>query len=76
LQRRERELEYRDVLETVRSPGQILSGKKRRKIAQKRLEGNGQKGLWPVILEEKAKVKLVIMVYWTSKIKKYWRRTY
>ena len=63
-------------METVRSPGQILSGKKRRKIAQKRLEGNGQKSLWPVILEEKAKVKLVIMVYWTSKIKKYWRRTY
>ena len=75
LQMREREIEYRDVLETVRSPGQILSGKKRRKIAQKRLERNGQKGLLRVILKEKAKVKLVITVYWTSKIEKYWRRT-
>ena len=75
LQMREREIEYRDVLETVRSPGQILSGKKRRKTAQKRLERNRQKGLLRVILKEKAKVKIIITVYWTSKIKKYWRRT-
>ena len=75
LQMREREIEYRDVLETVRSPGQILSGKKRRKTAQKRLERNRQKGLLRVILKEKAKVKIIITVYWTSKIEKYWRRT-
>ncbi|MCL0078506.1 DUF4258 domain-containing protein [Dehalococcoidia bacterium] len=73
LQMQEREINDEDVLDTLKSPGQILLGKKERKIAQKKLDRGGQKGLLRVIFEEKAEVKVIITVYWTSKIEKYWR---
>jgi len=69
----ERDIKREDVLNTVRFPGQILPAKKGRKVAQKIIERNGQKGLLRVIFEEKVNAKVVITVYWTSKIKKYWR---
>jgi len=48
-------------------------GKKGRKIAQKKLDRGGKKGLLRVIFEERTDVKVVITAYWTLKIKKYWR---
>jgi hypothetical protein len=74
LQMKEREINFEDVLEALKSPGQILSGKKGRKIAQKRLVRDGQNGLLRVIFEEKAKAKVVITAYWSSRIEKYWRK--
>jgi len=60
-------------LNTLNSPGQVLSGKKGRKIAQKKVNRGGEKGLLRVIFEEKVNAKVVVTVYWTSKIEKYWR---
>ena len=38
LQAQERKINYRDILDTLKSPGQVLSAKKGRKIAQKKLK--------------------------------------
>ncbi len=73
LQMREREIKREDILDTLRLPGQILSGRKGRKTAQKKIDRGGKKGLLRVIFEEKDDTKIVVTVYWTSKIKKYWR---
>ena len=68
----ERKIKKRDILDTLESPGQLLLGKKGRKIAQRKFDKEGEKGLLRVIFEEKADAKIVITSYWTSKIKKYW----
>ncbi len=73
LQAQERKIKKQDILDTLKSPGQVLLGKKGRKIAQKKLDREGEKGLLRVIFEEKTDTKIVITAYWTSKIKKYWR---
>ena len=73
LQIQERGIRYEDILNTLNSPGQVLSGKKGRKIAQKKVNRGGEKGLLRVIFEEKVDAKVVVTVYWTSKIEKYWR---
>ena len=73
LQTQERKIRKHDVVDTLQSPEQILSGRRGRKIAQKKLEREGEKGLLRVIFEEKADTKIVITAYWTSKIEKYWR---
>jgi len=73
LQVQERGMSHKDILDTLNSPGQLLSGKKGRKIAQKKLNRGGEEGLLRVIFEEKVDAKVVITVYWTSKIEKYWR---
>ena len=73
LQAQERKINYRDILDTLKSPGQVLSAKKGRKIVQKKLKRGGEEGLLRVIFEEKVNAKVVVTVYWTSKIEKYWR---
>jgi len=73
LQAQERKINYRDILDTLKSPGQVLSAKKGRKIVQKKLKRGGVEGLLRVIFEEKVNAKVVVTVYWTSKIEKYWR---
>ena len=73
VQAQEREIKKQDILDTIRSPGQLLLDKKGRKIAQKKLDREGEKGLLRVIFEEKTDGKVVITAYWTSRIKKYWR---
>jgi len=60
-------------LDTLKSPGQVLSAKKGRKIAQKKLKRGGEEGLLRVIFEQKVNAKVVVTIYWTSKIEKYWR---
>ena len=37
LQAQERKINYRDILDTLKSPGQVLSAKKGRKIVQKKV---------------------------------------
>ena len=73
LQAQERKINYRDILDTLKSPGQVLFAKKGRKIVQKKLKRGGEEGLLRVIFEEKVNAKVVVTVYWTSKIEKYWR---
>jgi hypothetical protein len=73
LQIQERGIRHEDILNTLNSPGQVLSGKKGRKIAQKKVNRGGEKGLLRIIFEKKVNAKVVITVYWTSKIEKYWR---
>lgn len=73
LQVQERGMSHKDILDTLNSPGQLLSGKKRRKIAQKKLNRGGEEGLLRVIFEQKVNAKVVVTIYWTSKIEKYWR---
>jgi len=73
LQAQERKINYRDILDTLKSPGQVLSAKKGRKIVQKKLNRGEEEGLLRVIFEEKVNAKVVVTVYWTSKIEKYWR---
>jgi len=45
LQAQERRIKKQDILDTLKSPGQVLLGKKGRKIAQKKLNREGEKGL-------------------------------
>jgi len=73
LQVQERKMSHKDILDTLKSPGQALSAKKGRKIAQKKFNRGGKEGLLQVIFEEKVDTKIVVTVYWTSKIEKYWR---
>jgi len=73
LQAQERRINHRDILDVLKLPGQILSTKKGRKIAQKKLSRKRKEGLLRVIFEEKVDAKVVVTVYWTSKIEKYWR---
>ena len=73
LQMREREIKREDILDALKLPGQVLSGKKGRKIAQKKIDRGEERGLLRVIFEEKDDAKVVVTVYWTSKIEKYWR---
>ena len=54
LQTKEREIKKQDIADTLKSPGQILLGKGGRKVAQKKLDRGGQKGLLRVIFEERA----------------------
>ena len=68
----ERLINRLDVLDTIKYPGQIVIGHKGRKIAQKILQKSGEDGLLRVIFEEKEGILLVITVYWTSKLRKYW----
>jgi len=43
------------------------------KRAQKKLKRGGEEGLLRVIFEQKVNAKVVVTIYWTSKIEKYWR---
>ena len=72
LQAQERKINYRDILD-IKSPGQVLSAKKGRKIAQKKLNRGEEEDLLRVIFEEKVDARVVVTIYWTSKIEKYWR---
>ena len=73
LQVQERKINHKDMLDTLKSPGQVLSTKKGRKIAQRKIKRRGEEGLLRVIFEQKVNAKVVVTVYWTSKIEKYWR---
>lgn len=73
LQIQERGIDRRDILDVLKSPGQVLSAKKGKKVAQKKLSREEKEGLLRVIFEEKVDTKVVVTVYWTSKIEKYWR---
>lgn len=59
LQAQERKINYRDILDTLKSPGQVLSAKKGRKIVQKKLNRGEEEGLLRVIFEEKVNVKVL-----------------
>ncbi|MDD5355442.1 MAG: DUF4258 domain-containing protein [Candidatus Omnitrophica bacterium] len=70
----ERKIAREDVINVLQSPEQITVGRKGRKIAQSKLKKGGQDGLLRIIFEEENKInKIVITVYWTSKVQKYWR---
>jgi len=51
----------------------VLSGRKGRKIAQKKVKRGEREGLLRIIFEEKIDTRVVVTIYWTSKIEKYWR---
>jgi hypothetical protein len=57
------------------SPQQILLEREGRKVYQSKLEfGNGKIFLLRVILADDVEPKVVITVYRTSKIEKYWSK--
>ena len=70
----ERIITRENISNVLQSPEQVTVGRKGRKIAQSKLKKDGQEGLLRIIFEEKDKnSKIVITVYWTSKVQKYWR---
>ena len=60
------------IEETVNRPDQTVDGYRRRKVRQKKYIVDGKEMLLRVIYEEKEKL-IVVTVYLTSKIKRYWR---
>lgn len=67
-----RGIRYREVVRTIRSPGQVLPSVKGRQIYQALL-GRAKRLLLRVIVKEDAQAYHVVTVYKTSKIDKYWR---
>ena len=61
------------ILETVRSPEQIIEGNKDRKVAQKKYILRNKLYLLRVVYEEGEKELTVITAYLTSKIEYYWK---
>lgn len=58
LQAQERRIKKQDILDTLKSPGQVLLGKKERKIAQKKLNREGEKGLIELFFKKKPMLRL------------------
>ena len=69
----ERDINRSLVREAVMNPDQVLEGRRGRKIAHKRLSVNEREYLMRVIYEETGESRLVVTVYLTSKVAKYWR---
>ena len=73
-QMRERRLSSRAVRATVANPDQVLTGKGRRAIAQRRIQEAGKDYLLRVVYEASEERIIVVTAYKTSKIGKYWRQ--
>jgi len=71
----ERNLNLKEVKETVINPDQVIDSKKGRKIAQKIYKKEGKEFLLRVIYVKEGDNMKIITVYRTSKIDKYWRKT-
>jgi hypothetical protein len=69
----ERNINQSLVLDAVMKPDQVLEGRRGRKIAHKRFSVDEQEYLLRVTYEETGESGLVVTVYQTSKMAKYWR---
>jgi hypothetical protein len=58
---------------TMRAPGQIVPGDQNRKVYQSRIVADGKTYLVRLIVEDWRQPPVVVTVYRTSKIEKYWR---
>ena len=67
----------RKLLEQVlRNPEQVTAGYRGRRVYQSKLDlGSGKMFLLRVIVDERVRPPVVVTVYRTSKIAKYWRPT-
>ncbi len=74
VQMQERGLTEVAVREAVENPDQVVRGKGRRQIAQKRMQEADREYLLRVIYEEAASEVTVVTAYKTSKVSKYWRQ--
>ena len=64
------------VVSVLNSPEQIISGKGDSKIYQSRIDFEGEKAyLLRVIVDDSVDPAVVITVYRTTKMSKYWRET-
>jgi hypothetical protein len=71
---RRRGITQEQVKAVLANPGQILPGRNQRMIYQSKMElGSGKPYLLRVFVDERESPSLVITVYRTSKIQKYWR---
>jgi hypothetical protein len=73
LQMLERELSEALVREALMEPDVIVAGDRGRKVAHERLGPEFRNHLLRVVFEEVDDQWLVITVYTTSKVEKYWR---
>lgn len=73
LQMVERELSEVFVREALAQPDEIVAGNKGRRVVHKRLEPSYGNHLLRVVFEESDEKWVVITVYVTSKVGKYWR---
>lgn len=74
------EMQRRDITQTqveavISNPEQILSGQNQRTIYQSRMALGGKQYLLRVFVDENISPSVVITVYRTSKIQKYWRNS-
>lgn len=70
---RRRGIRQSDVVATILNPEQVLPAVKGRQIYQSRM-GFASRLLLGVIVKEDAAAYLVVTVYKTSKVAKYWRK--
>jgi hypothetical protein len=72
-QRRQIPLEWIET--TLTKPEQVASGTNRRKVLQSRVIAEGKTYLIRLIVEDWHQPPIVVTVYRTSKIEKYWSKT-
>jgi Domain of unknown function (DUF4258) len=71
---RRRDIERDDVMGILENPQQIVTGRVGRKVYQSQLiSGDGKVYLVRVVLDDDKMPPVVVTVYRTSKVTKYWR---
>ena len=68
----DRKIPKKLVEETLKRPQQVVTNHGNRKIAQSIYKRNKKDFLLRIVYTEKVGRWIVITVYWTTKIKKYW----
>jgi len=68
-----RQIEPEWVAMTMAAPEQIVEGFNGRKVFQSRIESSGKTHLVRLVVEEWHLPPVVVTIYRTSKIEKYWR---
>lgn len=72
---RRRQIPREWIEATMANPEQVTPGTNRRKVFQSRIVADGKTYLVRLVVEDWHQPPVVVTVYRTSKIEKYWRKT-
>jgi len=70
---RRRQIPLEWIVSTMEAPEQVIPGANRRKVLQSRIVADGKMYLVRLVVEDWHQPPVIVTVYRTSKIEKYWR---
>ena len=68
-----RKIAMEDVVNCLENPGQVIPAKEERGVYQSKISPNGRMRLIRLVVEKKEGILIVVTVYITNKISKYWK---